>query len=126
MDRHLEPPPKGERHGETCIHDHAACMIVRSWYDLVIAYRPQLHCGVIVRVKPPPWHNFHPVSFHQLIGAGTKNDLVRKLINAINEATDTIPGWDDYIKTHTAAQLWDGKTFGKSQVAVKEMAEARR
>ena len=60
-----------------------------------------------------------------LCPAETKNDLVRKLIDAINEATDTIPGWDDYISAHTAKQLWDGKTFGKSTVAVAEMKDAR-
>ncbi len=52
--------------------------------------------------------------------------MVRKLIDAINEATDTIPGWDDYIRTKRAAQLWDGKTFGKATIHVKEMADARR
>lgn len=57
--------------------------------------------------------------------AGTKNDLVRKLIDAINEATNTIPGWDDYIVNRKASQMWDGKTFGKSHIAAKEMAEAR-
>lgn len=62
---------------------------------------------------------------HAYARAGTKNDLVRKLIDALNEATDTIPGWDDYIRSHTAAQLWDGKTFGKSTVTVPEMAEAQ-
>ena len=51
--------------------------------------------------------------------------MVRKLIDAINEATDTIPGWDDYITAHTARQLWDGKTFGKSTIAVAEMKDAR-
>ncbi len=58
--------------------------------------------------------------------AGTKNDLVRKLIDAINEATDTIPGWDNYIRDRAAksTELWDGKTFGKSTIAAKEMAEA--
>ena len=62
---------------------------------------------------------------HGSCPAETKNDLVRKLIDAINEATDTIPGWDDYITAHTAKQLWDGKTFGKSTIAVAEMKDAR-
>lgn len=30
---------------------------------------------------------------------GMKNDLVRALINSINEATDNIPCWDEYAKT---------------------------
>ncbi|KAL4418900.1 hypothetical protein ABPG77_004053, partial [Micractinium sp. CCAP 211/92] len=39
---------------------------------------------------------------------GMKNELVRHLIHAINEATSVIPGWDDYAKTGVAKQLWDG------------------
>lgn len=39
---------------------------------------------------------------------GMKNELVRHLIHAINEATTVIPGWDDYTKTGVAKQLWDG------------------
>lgn len=50
---------------------------------------------------------------------------MRKLIDAINEATDTIPGWNDYIRSHKADALWDGKTFGKSTIATPEMADAR-
>eukprot|EP00798_Chlamydomonas_sp_ICE-L_P018627 gene18627-25142_t len=34
---------------------------------------------------------------------GMKNDLVRTLIESFNEATDAIPCWDDYQKTHTAS-----------------------
>lgn len=33
---------------------------------------------------------------------------VRHLINAVNEATDHIPGWDEYSATGKAAQIWDG------------------
>ena len=33
---------------------------------------------------------------------------VRHLINALNEATNHIPGWDEYSATGKAAQLWDG------------------
>ena len=33
---------------------------------------------------------------------------VRHLIKALNEATDAIPGWDDYAKTGKAMKLWDG------------------
>lgn len=33
---------------------------------------------------------------------------VRHLINALNEATDHIPGWDEYSATGQASQLWDG------------------
>lgn len=36
---------------------------------------------------------------------------VRHLINAINEASETIPGWDEYALTGKATQFWDGKTF---------------
>lgn len=35
--------------------------------------------------------------------AGMKNDLVRFLINAINEATDALPCWDEYVKTGKVA-----------------------
>ncbi|KDD75345.1 hypothetical protein H632_c731p1 [Helicosporidium sp. ATCC 50920] len=41
--------------------------------------------------------------------AGMKNELVRHLIHAINEASAAIPGWDQYAKTGKAEQLWDGK-----------------
>lgn len=34
-----------------------------------------------------------------------ENELVRFLIKAINEATDTIPGWDEYSKTGFAASF---------------------
>lgn len=37
------------------------------------------------------------------------NELVRRLVGAINEATEAIPGWDDYAKTGVATQLWDGE-----------------
>ena len=37
-----------------------------------------------------------------------KNYLVRHLINAFNEATDAIPGWDEYARNGVATKLWDG------------------
>lgn len=37
------------------------------------------------------------------------NQMVRHLINALNEATNAIPGWDEYEQTGFAKQLWDGK-----------------
>jgi hydroxyproline O-arabinosyltransferase len=40
-----------------------------------------------------------------------QNELVRYLIQAINEATQVIPGWQEYAATGTAKELWDGKTF---------------
>lgn len=67
--------------------------------------------------RPPPRHLSLPPR-------GMTNKLVRKLIDAINEASDAIPGWDDYHSTGVAKLLWDGETFGKSHVATKEMAEA--
>jgi len=36
---------------------------------------------------------------------------VRHLINVINEASEVIPGWNEYAKTGKAKELWDGKTF---------------
>ena len=33
---------------------------------------------------------------------------VRHLISALNEATDAIPGWDEYAKSGRAGKLWDG------------------
>ena len=39
---------------------------------------------------------------------------VRHLINQINEASEVIPGWDEYAKTGKATQLWDGETFKDS------------
>ena len=56
--------------------------------------------------------------------AGCKNYLVFKLMDAFNEATDTIPGWDDYRKTGIAKEHWDGKTFGRATVQLPEMAAA--
>ena len=29
----------------------------------------------------------------------------------LNEATEMIPGWDEYQKTGVAKHFWDGKTF---------------
>lgn len=46
---------------------------------------------------------------------GMTNDLVRHLINAFNEATDAIPGWDEYEKTGTATKLWNGVIKDKSR-----------
>ena len=48
--------------------------------------------------KPPP-RNLTPPPL------GMHNDLVRFLINAINEATERIPGWDEYEKTGNAMQV---------------------
>jgi hypothetical protein len=42
--------------------------------------------------RPPPRHLGDPP-------AAMKNDMVRALINSINEATQNIPCWDDYYKT---------------------------
>ncbi|GAB4823622.1 hypothetical protein N2152v2_010668 [Parachlorella kessleri] len=50
---------------------------------------------------PPPRHMEEPPPT-------VKNELVRHLVRSINEATDKIPGWDEYAKTGHAAQLWDG------------------
>ena len=36
---------------------------------------------------------------------------VRRLVDAINEASGIIPGWDEYAETGVAKALWDGKTF---------------
>ena len=47
--------------------------------------------------RPPPRHLSLPP-------AGMKNDQVRFLINAINEATAAIPGWDEYSKTGVATE----------------------
>lgn len=43
-------------------------------------------------VKPPPRHLGEPPK-------AMKNDLVRALINSINEATDALPCWDKYAET---------------------------
>lgn len=51
--------------------------------------------------RPPPRHLGEPPK-------GMQNQLVRHLIHAINEATDAIPGWDEYEKTGVADELWDG------------------
>eukprot|EP00892_Ulva_mutabilis_P011770 jgi/Ulvmu1/8966/UM005_0057.1 len=48
--------------------------------------------------KPPPRNLADPP-------AGMENDLVRFLIKAINEATDAIPGWDEYSKTGMATEF---------------------
>ena len=34
----------------------------------------------------------------------------------LNEATEMIPGWDDYVKNGVATQFWDGKTFKAQSV----------
>lgn len=52
--------------------------------------------------KPPPRNLADPP-------AGMTNDLVRSLINIINNATKTIPGWDDYVSSGHASQSWDGQ-----------------
>ena len=33
---------------------------------------------------------------------------VRHLINALNEATEHIPGWNEYSATGKITQIWDG------------------
>jgi hydroxyproline O-arabinosyltransferase len=48
--------------------------------------------------RPPPRHLSNPPG-------RMKNDLVRFLINAINEVTNAIPGWDEYEKTGVARQV---------------------
>ncbi|KAI3431793.1 hypothetical protein D9Q98_010546 [Chlorella vulgaris] len=58
--------------------------------------------------RPPPRNLGEPPE-------GMKNELVRHLIHAINEATSVIPGWDEYEKTGVATQLWDGVTGGRQQ-----------
>ncbi|EIE23811.1 hypothetical protein COCSUDRAFT_47447 [Coccomyxa subellipsoidea C-169] len=50
---------------------------------------------------PPPRHLDAPPDL-------VSNELVRKLIDVINEATSAIPGWDDYAATGVAKQLWNG------------------
>ncbi|KAK9831741.1 hypothetical protein WJX74_007749 [Apatococcus lobatus] len=52
--------------------------------------------------SPPPRNLAEPP-------VGMKNDLVRSLIAIINEATATIPGWDDYVISGRALQTWDGR-----------------
>lgn len=53
-------------------------------------------------MKPPPRDLGQPPD-------GMKNQLVRHLINALNEASSHIPGWDDYSDSGRASQLWDGQ-----------------
>ena len=45
-------------------------------------------------------------NFHVAVGV-----QVRHLINAINEASEVIPGWDAYAATGRATEFWDSKTF---------------
>ena len=40
---------------------------------------------------------------------GMSNGLVRHLIEALNEATENIPGWDRYAETGKVTDIWDGK-----------------
>lgn len=47
----------------------------------------------------PPQRNLLPPPM------GMKNDLVRFLISAINEASDAIPGWDEYARTGMAKEF---------------------
>ena len=37
---------------------------------------------------------------------------MRRLLDAINEATEAIPGWDEYARTGVAKELWDGTLPG--------------
>ena len=55
--------------------------------------------------SPPPRNLSQPPS-------GMKNDLVRLLVDIINEATAEIPGWDEYVISGRASQVWDGKISG--------------
>ncbi|KAL4519320.1 hypothetical protein Ndes2526A_g00413 [Nannochloris sp. 'desiccata'] len=55
--------------------------------------------------KPPPRNLGEPP---EKMG----NELVRHLIHAINEATNAIPGWDEYVKTGVAKEIWDGVIRG--------------
>jgi hydroxyproline O-arabinosyltransferase len=48
--------------------------------------------------KPPPRNLPAPP-------LGMKNDLVRFLIKAINEASEKIPGWDKYVQTGIAEEF---------------------
>jgi hypothetical protein len=45
--------------------------------------------------KPPPRHLGEPPK-------GMKNDMVRKLVASVNEATAAIPCWDEYARTGVA------------------------
>jgi hypothetical protein len=54
-----------------------------------------------VPLHPPLYLAVHVMYWR----AGTQ---VRYLIRAINEASEAIPGWDEYEKTGRASQLWDG------------------
>ena len=45
---------------------------------------------------------------HMVKGCKLPGLQVRHLINALNEATQHIPGWDKYSATGKATQLWDG------------------
>jgi len=53
-------------------------------------------------MKPPPRNLGSPPE-------KMDNQMVRHLIDALNEATNAIPGWDEYEKTGFANKIWDGK-----------------
>ena len=41
--------------------------------------------------------------------AGGNNALIEHLISAINEASNHIPGWDEFARTGAATQFWNGE-----------------
>ena len=41
--------------------------------------------------------------------AGGNNALIEHLIYAFNEASNHIPGWDEFARTGVATQLWNGE-----------------
>jgi hypothetical protein len=116
VDRHLRMPPDSE------FLPTGALAWQTRWCTTALAIPNFVQWALSVILASMPRQQFHRCA---ACPAETKNDLVRKLIDAINEATDTIPGWNDYINTHVAKQLWDGRTFGKSKIAVSEMKDAR-
>lgn len=62
-----------------------------------------LDLDIILETHPTPTY------YHSL--ESLRCAQVRHLINAINEASEVIPGWPEYAKTGKAKELWDGKTF---------------
>lgn len=68
--------------------------------------------------RPPPRHLGAPP-------AGMKNDMVRALINCINEATVNIPCWDIYYKTGsrpaTCDEVIPGSIYPKPPRSKKQL-----
>lgn len=56
------------------------------------------------------WQRGVPARLGMIVyySAGGLAVQVRHLINAINEASSKIPGWDEYSQTGRATQFWDG------------------